>query len=110
MSSPKPDRDSSERVTVSSVPISREALVAAHSLDVEAAWLDRLLVAACEMPVAQGEVAIVEFLVRALGEIFPACGIGACLVPMVSSQSGSALPAEQQLFKYVPPGEEHRGV
>ncbi len=108
--SPKADRESSERVTVSSVPISREALVAVRSLDVESAWLDRLLVAACEMPVAQGEVAVVEFLVRALGEIFPACGVGACLVPIPSSSSSPDLPAEQQLFKYVPPGEEHRGV
>jgi signal transduction histidine kinase len=99
-------------VTVSSVPISREALVAARRLDVEAAWLDRLLIAACEMPVAAGEVAIVEFLVRALGEIFPACGVGACLVPLPQTGSTPDLraPAEQQLFKYVPPGEEHRGV
>jgi signal transduction histidine kinase len=108
--SSKPERDSSERVTVSSVPISREALVASHSLDVEAAWLDRMLVAVCQMPVDKGEVAIVEFLVRALGEVFPACGVGACLVPLPVSSSSPELPAEQQLFKYVPPGEEHRGV
>ncbi|HEY8076620.1 MAG TPA: ATP-binding protein [Labilithrix sp.] len=92
------------------MPISREALVAVRSLDVESAWLDRLLVAACEMPVAQGEVAVVEFLVRALGEIFPACGVGACLVPITAGASSPTLPADQQLFKYVPPGEEHRGV
>ena len=109
--SPKAERESSERVTVSSVPISREALVAARSLDVESAWLDRLLIAACELPVEDGEVAVVEFLVRALGEIVPACGVGACLVPLPAPTSSSGeLPAEQQLFKYVPVGEEHRGV
>jgi len=108
---PKPERESSERVTVSSVPISRQALVAPRP-DVAGAWLDRLLVAAIEMPVAEGESASAEFMVRALGEIFPACGIGACLVPSPSSASTPDLrnPVEQQLFKYVPVGEEHRGV
>jgi signal transduction histidine kinase len=114
--SSKPDRDSSDRVTVSSVPISRESLVS-KNLDVEGAWLDRLLVAAIEMPVDEGESAIVEFLVRAIGEIFPGCGVGACLVPSGPPPSSAnaevasqRAPAEQQLFKYVPPGEEHRGV
>ena len=116
--------DSSERVTVSSVPISRESRVnLGNRVDVEAAWLDRLVVAACEMPVAEGETAIVEFMVRSLGEIFPECGVGACLVPPASeppssSQEGAlrvppaphSAPAQQQLFKYVPEGEERRGV
>jgi signal transduction histidine kinase len=103
------DRDSSERVTVSSVPISFEARVA-EPVDVESAWLDRLVVAACEMPVAEGEVAVVQFLVRSLGEIFPRCGVGACYVPPPASQLDVSLPVEQQLFKYVPEGEEARGV
>jgi two-component system, NtrC family, sensor kinase len=103
--------DSQERVTVSSVPISRESRVSVAALDVEAAWLDRLVVAACEMPVASGEAAVVEFLVRALSEIFPECGVGACFVPAPSSTSSPHLrPAEQRLFKYVPPGEEGRAV
>lgn len=106
--------DSQERVTVSSVPISRESRVAVASLDVEAAWLDRLVVAACEMPVASGEAAVVEFLVRALSEIFPDCGVGACFVPAPTSTStpdtSGVLPAEQRLFKYIPEGEEGRAV
>src|SRR5688572_25217990 len=104
---------SRERVTVSSVPISRESRVTGHDVtkvEVEAAWLDRLVVAACEMPVASGEAAVVEFLVRALGEIFPRCGVGACYVPPAPSQLDVTLPIEQQLFKYVPEGEEARGV
>lgn len=107
----KDEHDSQERVTVSSVPISRESRVAVASLEVEAAWLDRLVVAACEMPVASGEAAVVEFLVRALSEIFPDCGVGACFVPAPpSSSTPNIRPTEQRLFKYVPEGEEDRAV
>ena len=112
--------DSQDRVTVSSVPISRESRVSA-TVDVEAAWLDRLVVAACEMPVGDGETAVVQFMVRSLGEIFPECGVGACLVPPEAPPSSSSdlrastkakalEPVEQQLFKYTPEGEELRGV
>ena len=113
-----PASEGSERVTVSSVPISRESVVSVNSaVDVEAAWLDRLVVAACEMPVAEGETAIVQFMVRSLGEIFPSCGVGACLVPPAPDAPVSSpdmrpapIPVEQQLFKYIPEGEERRGV
>jgi signal transduction histidine kinase len=99
------------RVTVSSIPNSRESRVGMASLEVEASWLDRLVVAACEMPAASGEAAVVEFLVQKLSEIFPECGVGACYVPMPSSTSSpELLPAEQRLFKYVPEGEEGRAV
>jgi two-component system, NtrC family, sensor kinase len=109
--STKDEHESQERLTVSSVPISRESRVAIASLEVEAAWLDRLVVAACEMPVASGEAAVVEFLVRSLGEIFPDCGVGACFVPAPLSTSTPDLrPSEQRLFKYVPEGEEGRAV
>jgi signal transduction histidine kinase len=105
------DHDSQERMTVSSVPISRESRVAITTLAVEGAWLDRLVVAACEMPVAAGEAAVVEFLVRALSEIFPDCGVGACYVPIPQSTSTPNLtPVEQRLFKYVPDGERSRAV
>ena len=107
------DSESQERVTVSSVPISRESRVKqAQTLEVDASSLDRLVVAACQLPVADGEAAVVAFLVRALGEIFPDCGVGACFVPVPSSTSTPDLmhPAEQQLFKYIPEGEEGRGV
>lgn len=112
-----PTSEGSDRVTVSSVPISRESVVSVDSaVDVEAAWLDRLVVAACEMPVSEGETAIVQFMVRSLGEIFPDCGVGACLVPAPDGPVSSPdmrptpVPVEQQLFKYVPEGEERRGV
>lgn len=104
--------ESSERVTVSSVPISRESRVSSRVLDVDPAYIDRLLVAAVDLPIARGEAAVVEFLVRALGEIFPDYGVGACFVPPppTSSRDGRYSPVEQQLFKYVPEGEERRGV
>lgn len=113
-----PVSEATERVTVSSVPISRQSLVSVTgAVDVEAAWLDRLVVAACEMPVAEGETAVVQFMVRSLGEIFPECGVGACLVPPAPEAPASSrdlrlspVPVEQQLFKYVPEGEQHRGV
>jgi two-component system NtrC family sensor kinase len=105
------DNDRSDRVTVSSVPISRESRVSSRVLDVDAAYIDRLLVAACVLPIARGEAAVVEYLVRALGEIFPDFGVGACFVPApMSTRSGTSLPVEQQIFKYVPEGEEPRGV
>lgn len=109
--STKDEHEDPEQVTVSSVPISRESKVAAASLEVEAAWLDRLVVATCQMPVASGEAAVVEFLVHALSEIFPECGVGACFVPAPSSVSAPALhPAPPRLFKHVPEGEEERAV
>ena len=104
--------DPRERVTaVSSIPISRESRVTVGAVDVEPAWLDRLVVAVCEMPVASGEAAVVEFLVRQLSEIFPDHGIGACYVPSPASSSTPNLrPSEQRLFKYVPAGSEDRAV
>ena len=53
---------------------------------VPASWLDRLLVATCELPVADGERAVVEFLVKTLAEIFPERGVGACLVSPAKGQ------------------------
>lgn len=110
------EQESQEQVTVSSVPISRASRVASASLDAPAAWLDRLVVAACEMPVASGEAAVVESLVRALGDIFPDCGVGACFVPMPPSGPASgrgaprSAPSEQRIFKSIPEGEEGRAV
>lgn len=112
-----PQSEIPDPVTVSSVPIRRDSLVSLRGpVDVEAAWLDRLVVAACEMPVADGEVAVVECMVRSLGEIFPERGVGACLVPAPAEVPSSSVarvspaPVAQQLFKYVPEGEEHRAV
>ncbi|HVJ94512.1 MAG TPA: ATP-binding protein [Labilithrix sp.] len=108
----KDELEAHDSVAVSSVPVSRESRVGRVGvalLDVEAAWLDRLVVAVCDMPIASGEAAVVESLVRAMSEIFPACGVGACFVPVPASMSMPNLhPTEQRLFKYVPEGEEAR--
>lgn len=101
------ERSSEDRVMVSTIPKSRESRVELAPLQVEATWLDRLVVAACEMPVASGEAAVVEFLVRALSEIFSDSGVGACFVPAAGPAS-SHEPFEQRLFKFVPEGEEPR--
>jgi C4-dicarboxylate-specific signal transduction histidine kinase len=65
------------------------------------------------MPVAEGESAVVQFMVRALGGIFPNASVGACLVAEVPL-SGSHVPrrenvaraAEQRIFKYSPDGAD----
>ena len=69
--------------------------------DVPARWLDKLFMAACDLPVGQGERAVVEAIVRALAEIFPDRGVGACLA--VRGQAA-------QVIRYVPPGDEHRAL
>jgi two-component system, NtrC family, sensor kinase len=112
----KVDNESQERA-VSSVPISRKSVVSVAQIsdatEVDPAWLDRLLIAATDMPVERGESAVVEFLVRALGDIFPALGIGACLVSPPQSTSSPQLQQKesgpgQQVFRYLPAGEEQR--
>jgi signal transduction histidine kinase len=104
-----PDNDSQGRVTVSSVPVSREARVSATRIvGVEASSLDRLLVASCESPISAGDVAVVEHMVRALGDVFPQCAVGACLVPAPVSSPQLGAPVEQRVFKSLPHGEEHR--
>jgi two-component system, NtrC family, sensor kinase len=113
----KVDNESQERA-VSSVPISRKSVVSVSQItdatEVDPAWLDRLLVAATDMPVEQGEGAVVDFLVRALGDIFPTLGIGACLVSPPQSTSSPQIHQQhdsrpgQQVFRYLPTGEEQR--
>jgi signal transduction histidine kinase len=48
--------------------------------EVPAAWLDRLLTLTWELPVAEGEEAVVRAVVDALFDLLPFCGIGACFV------------------------------
>jgi signal transduction histidine kinase len=48
---------------------------------VPAAWLDRLLVAATELPAIAGDRAIVEAMVDALAGILPEHAVGACFAP-----------------------------
>jgi len=49
--------------------------------DVPTGWLDRLLLAVIDLPLASGERAVVEAVVDAVGAILPSYAIGACLGP-----------------------------
>jgi signal transduction histidine kinase len=85
--------------------------------DVAAEFLDRLLVATIELPVSKGEEAVVNFMLRAIADIFPQFGVGACLViaqPDGGRRSGTDVnqiaKGEQSVHKITPPGEDHRAV
>ncbi len=62
-------------------PESREKTSGMHRRPfvMPAHWLDRLFVAACEMPVDEGERAVVEALVHALSELLPSRAFGVVL-------------------------------
>lgn len=66
--------------------------------DVPTRWLDKLFVATCDLPVGEGERAVVESIVRVLAEIFPDRGVGVCL-----AMQGQ--PA--QVVRYVPATDPH---
>lgn len=62
-------------------PESREKTSGMHlrPFVMPAHWLDRLFVAACEMPVDEGERAVVESLVEAVSELLPSRAVGVVL-------------------------------
>jgi signal transduction histidine kinase len=97
-------RDSGERVTVSTIPISNEMKTASRSvhLDVPARWLDTLLDTANALPFEQGEEAVMRTVVDTVVAILPDWGVGAVLV--------SGNHQTQTVYKMCPEGEEHRGV
>lgn len=74
---------------------------------VPAAWLDRLLAAAIDLPVTSGDRAVVTAVVDAVGGILPDYAVGACFVPAASST-----PRDQVLVKRLPEGvrESSAGV
>ncbi|HEY6460415.1 MAG TPA: ATP-binding protein [Polyangiaceae bacterium] len=65
-------------------PVAVETPSAAHARVpdlVPAAWLDRLLVAAVELPLASGDRVVVEGVVDVLAAILPDHAVGACFAP-----------------------------
>jgi two-component system NtrC family sensor kinase len=66
---------------------------------VPAEWLDRLLVATIDLPLLNGERALVEAAVDAVAAIVPECAVGVCLVP----QPGSGA-REQIVVRRLPAG------
>jgi signal transduction histidine kinase len=59
--------------------------------EVPAAWLDRLLAAVIDLPLVDGEVAVVKALVDAVAEILPDHAVGACFVPEPRTSSPGQL-------------------
>jgi signal transduction histidine kinase len=74
---------------------------------VPAAWLDRLLAAAVDLPLASGERAVVTAVVEAVAAILPGYAVGACFVPV-----GVSTPRDQGFVKRLPEGmrESSAGV
>jgi len=69
---------------------------------VPAAWLDRLLVALIELPVASGERAVVEAVVDAVGGILPSHSVGACLGSESGPGSLASAAGEPLVVKRMP--------
>jgi signal transduction histidine kinase len=69
---------------------------------VPAGWLDRLLVTVLDLPLLDGERAVVETLVDAVAAIVPGYAIGVCFVAQ-SPQAGSRA-REQTIVKRLPSG------
>jgi signal transduction histidine kinase len=102
---PSERRDSGERMTTSSIPVSAEARTSSHSValgEVPSRWIDRLMVAACEVPATEGEQAVARSMVEALFDVLGENAVGACLVPGDGS--------EQTVIRLTPPGEDHRSI
>lgn len=73
---------------------------------VPAPWLDRLLAATIDLPLASGERAVVTAVVDAVAAILPDYAVGACFVP------AAATPRDQLLVRRLPEGvrESSAGV
>ncbi len=66
-------------------------------------WLDQLLVASLELPLARGERAVVESLVRSVAAILPSYAVGACFVPELD-----AAQIEPLIVGQIPEGMRER--
>ena len=64
-------------------------------------WLDRLLVASTELPVGDGEDAVIDAFMNALAGILPTYAVGACFV-------ASGEDAGQRVIRHVPTTDDSR--
>jgi signal transduction histidine kinase len=108
MNIPDP-RDSSERVTISTLPMSAEAVSGERArpemTELPPSWLEKLLALWSDLPVAGGDDrAVVQAVVDAVAALLPGCAVGACVVP---AEDGGG---DQVLVRagVVPPGEGAR--
>jgi two-component system, NtrC family, sensor kinase len=70
-------------------------------------WLDRLLIAVIDLPIASGDRAVAEAVVDAIGAILPSYAVGACLGP-----DAAGAGREPMVIKRVPahaPASEQSG-
>jgi len=65
--------------------------------------LDRLVVAMLELPILDGERAVVEAAVEAVASMVPNCAVGVCFVPQPNLQSPARI-SEQVVVKRLPQG------
>jgi two-component system NtrC family sensor kinase len=83
------------RVTPDPAPVSKTEVSSLLRVPdaVPLGWLDRLLVAVIDLPIAQGERAVVEAIVDAVAGILPAYAVGASVGPdIVGAGAGAAGP------------------
>ena len=64
--------------------------------------LDRLFVAMLELPILDGERAVVEAIVEAVASMVPTCAVGVCFVPEAVSMAPGI--SEQVVIKRLPQG------
>ena len=68
-------------------------------------WMERLLALSLELPVEEGDEAVVRTVVDALAELLPRCAVGACFVAGHAPAGGAG---RQQVVRRHPSGDEHR--
>jgi signal transduction histidine kinase len=77
------ERETHPRVSASGVIVAEEAVSSSRSVvlpDVPSRWLDRLLVASSDLPIAQGELAVVRTVLEAVAGSVAQVSLGAIIV------------------------------
>lgn len=96
------EREQLPRVSSSGVIVSDEAVSSSRSVvlpDVPSRWLDRLLVASSELPIAQGEIAVVRAVLEALVSSVAQVSFGAVINGHVIRVPGDEpAPKSDRLF------------
>ncbi|WP_394822716.1 sensor histidine kinase [Pendulispora albinea] len=90
-------------------PSSRTRAHGEDPRDLESAY-DHLIRLGCELPVGDGDDAVVRAMVNGLAEILPTCGVGICFVtnPVVVhllGATGHTAHARQKIVLHHPPGD-----
>jgi C4-dicarboxylate-specific signal transduction histidine kinase len=92
-----PELESSERVTISSLPMSVDTASGprvAYAHEIPSRWLERLLTLSLELPTAHGEIAVARAVVDTIASMLPDYVVGACLI----------VAGDQRVVRSVPEG------